>query len=56
VRHVLVEAGVGVVVVVALVALAAGSLRRDEEPSVQVLSPIDDAAALDHCGPAHRAR
>ena len=33
------EAGVGVVVVVALVALAAGSLQRQEEPSAQVRAP-----------------
>jgi hypothetical protein len=34
-----VEAGVGVVVVIALVALAAGSLQRNEEPSAQVRAP-----------------
>jgi hypothetical protein len=34
-----VEAGVGVVVVVALVALAAGSFQRHEEPSTQVGAP-----------------
>jgi hypothetical protein len=38
-RRVQVEAGVGVVVVVALVALAAGSFQRHEEPIAQVLSP-----------------
>lgn len=38
-RRTRVEAGVGVVVVVALVALAAGSFQRDEEPSAQVRAP-----------------
>jgi hypothetical protein len=39
VRRTRVEAGVVVVVVVALVALAAGSFQRDEEPSAQVRAP-----------------
>ena len=38
-RRTRVEAGVGVVVVVALVALAAGSFQRHEEPSAQVRAP-----------------
>jgi hypothetical protein len=39
VRRTRVEAGAGVVVVVALVALAAGSFQRQEEPSAQVRAP-----------------
>jgi hypothetical protein len=39
VRRTRVEAGVGVVVAVALVALAAGSLQRDTKPSAQVRAP-----------------
>jgi hypothetical protein len=39
VRRTRVEAGVGVVVLVALVALAAGSFQRHEEPSAQVRAP-----------------
>ena len=44
-RRAPVQAGVGVVVVVALVALAAGSLQRHDEPSARVRAPSTTSAA-----------